>query len=372
MNDNMSVLDNADLETSVANVDKEQIRTLVSKINLNDPALTVTYGAETMTDIARFADSLLAAVRAKDAGEIGNTLADLMIKIKGLDINGLNQKSFLSRLPVIGPLFDHGKKTLAGFNTLADQVEGISEKLQDAIQELVKDISVLEQLYNHNLNYYDTLSLYLAAGQERLEKARHEELPVLREEAAGNPDTMSGQRVRDLADAINRFERRLHDLQLSRTIALQTAPQIRLIQSNNKTLAEKIQTSILSTIPLWKSQMVLALTLQRQKKAAALQKEVSDTTNTLLKDNAAMLESNAIETAREVERSIIDVATIREVQKRLLNSIEETLKITREGRAKRLQTEKELLTMENEMKNKMLSLADVKQQDAIAMAQDNN
>ncbi|MDL2315937.1 toxic anion resistance protein [Desulfovibrio sp. OttesenSCG-928-A18] len=349
---------------------KERVQQLAATINLEDPALTLTYGAQTMNGIATFADGLLSRVKAKDAGPVGDTLTDLLLKVKGIDVTQLAQgkKGFLESLPLIGSLFSSMERTVARFNTLSEQVDSISGKLNEAMVALLKDIEVLEQLYEHNKQFYSDLNLYIEAGKQRLEEAKTVELPRLQEEAAKSADSMTAQKVRDFAEQINRFERRLHDLQISRTITLQTAPQIRLIQNNDQTLAEKIQTSILTTLPIWKGQMVLALSLYSQKGAAKLQKEVSDTTNELLRKNAEMLESATVETAREVERSVVDIETLREVQNRLVSTIEQTLKIAEEGRNKRQDVEKELKHMEEDLRTRLTSLAAQKTQQVIDQA----
>ena len=336
-----------------------RVRELASSIDLNDPALTLTYGADTMNGISRFADDMLSRVRSKDAGPVGETLTELLLKVKDVDLASLSRdkKGFLESLPVIGSLFNSMQRSVARFNTLADQVETIAAKLDESMVGLLRDIEVLEQLYKHNQDFHENLSVYIEAGKARLEEARNTELPRLQKEAEASGNNMDAQKVRDFADKLNRFERRLHDLQLSRTVTVQTAPQIRLIQSNDQTLAEKIQTSILTTIPIWKSQMVLALSLHGQRGAARLQKEVSDTTNELLRQNAEMLETSSVETAREVERSVVDIETLREVQTRLVSTIEQTLAIAEEGRNKRQSVEKELQTMEEDLRVRLTSLA---------------
>lgn len=361
----------APIEDTLPAADASRVQDIVKSINLDDPALTLTYGAQTMTEISRFADDLLGRVRAKDAGPVGDTLTDLLIKVKDLNVTEIAQEKpgFLERLPLVGSLFNSMERTMARFNTLAGQVENISAKLDETMMGLLKDIEVLEQLFEHNKNFHNDLSVYIEAGKQRLEEARNTELPKLRKEAEESGDSMAAQRVRDYAEKLNRFERRLHDLQLSRTITLQTAPQIRLIQSNDQTLAEKIQTSILTTIPIWKSQMVLALSLHSQKGAARLQKEVSDTTNEMLRKNAEMLESATVDTAREVERSVVDVETLREVQQRLISSIEQTLQIAEEGRAKRVAVEKELQTMEEDLRQRLGSLAADKSRQVLEQAE---
>ncbi|WP_303326732.1 toxic anion resistance protein, partial [Bilophila wadsworthia] len=251
---------------------------------------------------------------------------------------------------------------------LSEQIEIIVDKLDEAMIGLLRDIETLEMLYEHNARFHAELTTYIEAGKRKLEEARTVELPRLKAQADASGDLMEAQQVRDLSEQINRFERRLHDLQLSRTITVQTAPQIRIIQSNNRTLAEKIQTSILATIPIWKSQMVLALSLHGQKNAAALQKTVSDTTNDMLRSNAELLEQAAVDTAREVERSVVDIETLREVHEKLIGTIEETLRIAQEGRERRAAAEKELAVMETELKDRLTSLAARKSREEIAAA----
>ncbi len=337
----------------------KNVEELAQSINLNDPALTITYGTQTMNDIASFADNLLGRVRAKDAGPVGDTLTDLMVQVKDLDLEEVagGKKGFLENLPLVGSLFNSAERSIARFKTLAAQVDVISGKLDEAMLGLLRDIEVLEQLYELNKSFHQDLSLYIEAGKTRLEQARAVDLPRMKEEADTTQDSMAAQGVRDFAERLNRFERRLHDLRLSRTITLQTAPQIRLIQSNNQTLAEKIQTSVLATIPIWKSQMVLALSLHGQQNAAKLQQQVADTTNELLRKNAEMLESATVDTARQVERSVVDVETLRGVHARLLSTIEETLRIAQEGKERRASVEKDLESMEQDLRTRLTALA---------------
>lgn len=351
-------------------VEEQRVTDIAKSINLADPSLNITYGTQTMQGISRFADDLLSRVQAKDSGQVGETLADLMVKVKGIDVSEIAGKKggVLANLPIVGSFFNSMERTIANFNTLSEQISAISDKLEQAMVGLLHDITILEQLYKHNEGYHHELSTYLEAGKRKLEEAKTVELPKLQAAAEASEDALEAQKVRDFAEQINRFERRLHDLQLSRTITVQTAPQIRLIQSNNQTLAEKIQTSILSTIPIWKSQMVLALSLQGQQNAALLQKSVADTTNDMLRRNADMLEQATVETARQVERSVVDIETLRDVHRKLVNTIEETLRIAREGREKRAAVEKELEGMEAELKGRLTSLAVRKTRDATAAA----
>ena len=350
--------------------DAARVKDIENSIDIGDPSLTVTYGAQTMQEISRFADDLLSRVRAKDSGQVGETLTDLMVRVKSVDIGeiGGEKRGILERIPVIGSFFNSMERTIAKFNTLAEQVSVITDKLEEAMVGLLHDVNVLQALYDHNANFHRDLTAYIEAGKRKVEDVRNNELPALKAAADASDDSMEAQKVRDLAEQINRFERRLHDLQISRTITVQTAPQIRLIQSNNQTLAEKIQTSILTTIPIWKSQMVLALSIQGQKNAAMLQKSVADTTNDMLRKNAELLEQSSIETAKQVERSVVDIDTLREVQARLVHTIEESMRIAQEGREKRIAAEKELGQMETQLKEKLTSLAARKTQDTIEAA----
>lgn len=342
-------------EVAPLSFDASQVASLASEIKVSDPASVLAYGAKPMGEIARFADTLLTRIRAKDAGEIGEQLSKLVTYIRENDPLSTQEKtgSFLSSLPVVGSLFKRAQKVQIDRQTLAEQVDGIATHLDNSMVNLLRDIETLEQLYAKNYDYYKEVSLYIEAGRQKLEQIKSQDLPALQQQAQASKDMMQAQQVKDLLENINRFERRLHDLDLSKIIAVQTAPQIRMVQSNNQQLAEKIQTSILSTLPIWKSQLVLTMTLDAQRKAAQLQKDVSDTTNDLLRKNAQMLEQSSIATATEVERSIVDVETLREVQSKLVNTIEETLRIASEARTKRTEVEKELSTMEENLRQRL-------------------
>jgi uncharacterized protein YaaN involved in tellurite resistance len=333
-----------------------QVQAIVKEIDIYDPAYSLGFGAKTMQTMSQFSDSLMQQVRAKDAGIIGAQLTDLLQKIKQVDISAFEQKpGFLASLPFVGALFNRIERTMLEYKTLSAQVEDITEKLNDAMVDLLRNISTLEIMFERNRDVFQQITLHIIAGKQRLEQIKQEELPALQAQAASDP--MIAQRVRDLLDGISRFERRLHDLMLSRTIAMQSAPQIRLMQSNSQSLAEKIQSSILSTIPVWKNQIALSLSLQTQRQAAKLQKDVADTTNDLLRRNAEMLQTGTIETAREVERSVVDIETLRDVQSRLLNTIEESVKIAADARQRRQEVEKELGTMETDLRTRLAAIA---------------
>lgn len=338
--------------------DQQQLDEIVAQIDITDPVLSIAYGAKTMNAMSRFSESMMQEVRAKDAGEIGQQLTTMLSKVKSIDLTVFEQKKgLLESLPLIGKMFSKLERTLMEYQTLAQQVDTISNKLQDTIVELLRNIATLEQLFIRNSEYFKQISLHIIAGKKKIEQIQATDLPQAQAKAEQSGDAMDAQLVRDLVNGIQRFERRLHDLLLSRTFAIQTAPQIRLMQNNSQSLAEKIQSSILTTIPIWKSQIVLALSLNSQHQAAKLQKDVADTTNEMLRRNAEMLELGSIETATEVERSIIDIDTLRDVQNRLLNTLEETLSIASNARQRRAEVEKELGGMEQELRTKLASIA---------------
>ncbi len=353
--------------------DKAKLEKAASEINFKDPSLTLSYGSKSMDAIAKFADSILSRVKVRDSGEVGGELSTLLGKVRGVNVSAIAEKpSALASLPLIGRLFDRTQAVMSRFSTVSEEIGKIKEKLEDSQLSLLKDIEVLEQLYARNGEFYQDLTAYIQAGKAELERARNEDLKNLEEKAKQTGDSFDAQAVRDFAETLNRFERRLHDLALSRTIAIQTAPQIRLIQNNDRVLADKIQTSILTTIPVWKNQLVLALSLKGQTAAAQLQKDVADTTNALLKKNAEMLHDSTVATARESERALVDVETLREVQGKLISSIEETLAIAAEGHEKRVKAEAEIAAMESDLKSRLTDLAVRSREQAISQAEGRN
>lgn len=338
--------------------EQDEVQRLVEQIDITDPVLSIAYAAKTMNSISRFSEALMQEVRAKDAGAIGEQLTDLLGKVKAVDLSAFGEKkSLLASLPLLGRLFNKIERTMAEYQTLAQQVDNISKKLEQTMVELLRNIATLEQLFTHNREFFQQINLHIIAGKQKLALIQNGELRLAQEKAAHSSDAMDAQYVRDLVEGVQRFERRLHDLMMSRTIAVQTAPQIRLMQSNSQSLAEKIQSSILTTIPVWKSQIVLALSLNSQRQAAKLQKDVADTTNDMLRRNAELLQTGTLETAREVERSLVDVETLRDVQGRLLSTIEDTVTIASEARVRRAEVEKELAGMEQELRSRLAAIA---------------
>ncbi|WP_412033857.1 toxic anion resistance protein [Rahnella laticis] len=348
-----------DTQTPAISAEEQQkIDEIAAQIDITDPVISIAYGAKTLNAMSRFNESLMQEVRAKDAGEVGAQLTDLLSKVKGIDLTVFDQKKgLLESIPLLGKLFNKVERTLLEYQTLARQVDTLSEKLQDTITELLRNIATLEQLFIRNREYFKDISLHIMAGKKKIEQIQSEVIPAAQAKAQASGDAMDAQNVRDLLEGIQRFERRLSDLMLTRTMSIQTAPQIRLMQSNSQSLAEKIQSSILTTIPVWKSQIVLALSLNSQRQAAKLQKDVADTTNAMLRRNAELLQTGSIETATEVERSIVDVETLRDVQGRLLSTLEDTMNIASNARARRAEVEKELGTMEQELRTKLASIA---------------
>ena len=332
--------------------EKQKVQAIKDEINLMDSSTPLTFGAPAQKEIAQFSDSILAKVRTKDSGEVGDLLNSLVAKVKGFDVS--EKKSFVSKIPILGNLVDKGENLMQGYEKLSTQVEKIQAGLERSKVKLMEDVVMFDTLYEKNLNYFKDLQLYIRAGEEKLDEMRNVTLPKLKNQAAQKNDPMAVQVVADFEQSVDRFEKKVHDLKLSKTIAIQTAPQIRLIQNNDRILIDRVQSAIYHTIPLWKNQMVIALGLTRQQEVIQMQRAVSDATNNLLRRNAEMLKQNTIDTARENERGIVDVETVKKVNEDLIASIEETVKIQQEGRAKRAAAEKELVAIEGKLKDALL------------------
>ncbi|HRX15954.1 MAG TPA: toxic anion resistance protein [Spirochaetota bacterium] len=334
--------------------DLAKIEEIKKGFNIDNSDEVIGYGVGAQREISDFSDTILDQVRSKDSGFVGEVLTDLMVTVKDIDVDSLSTKgSFMSSLPIIGDMMDKAKRFIARYDKLSVQIEKIIEELEKARMNLLKDITLLDNLYEKNLSYLKNLDLYIAAGEDKIEELNTTVLPQYKQKADQTNDPADAQRYHDLAQLINRFEKKLHDLKLSRMISIQTAPQVRLIQNGDQVLVEKIQSSILNTIPLWKNQIVIAITLFRQDKALKLQKEISETTNNLLKKNSEMLKDGTIEVAKESERGIVEIETLKKVNNDLLSTIEETIKIQQEGKTKRKNAEVELIKLESELKTKL-------------------
>lgn len=340
---------------SISPEDKAKIEQVMNSIDVTDSQFVLQYGVAAQSQIASFADNILNEVRAKDSGEVGEVLSTLMLRVKDMDVDSLKKGGSGFKMPFFGGLMDSGKKFAAKYQKLGSEIEDITEQLDKARISLLKDISVMDMMFDKNLDYIGNLNLHIAAGSLKLKDLRANVIPAMQQRVNETGDTLEAQKLNDMLQLTDRFEKKIHDLKLSRMIALQTAPQIRLIQNNNQVLVEKIQSSILNTIPLWKNQIVIALSLNRQEKALSMQREVTDTTNMLLSKNSEMLKISSIGVAKENERGIVDIETLKKVNVDLITTIEETLRIQKEGHEKRMVAEQELIAIENELKTKLIS-----------------
>ena len=345
------------VRTQVEELTPEQrarVEELKNSIDLMDSQTALQYGVGAQRNISSFSDNILAQVRSKDSGYVGELMSDLVLKVKDVGVDQLDD-GILDKIPFLKNASRAVKKFMQRYEKLEVQIDRIEQQLDQARMQMLKDITMFDGLYEKNLEYFQELQIYIAAGEEKLKELRETTLPRLHEEASAKGDPMSAQVVRDFEDTVNRFEKKIHDLKLSKTIAIQTAPQIRLIQNNDKMLVDKIQTAILSTIPLWKSQIVIALGLHRQETVLQMQRSVTDATNTLLIKNAELLKQNSVDVARESERGIVDLETLKKVNEDLISTIEETIKIQQEGMAARQNAEVELTGIEERLKQTLLS-----------------
>ncbi|TXC90928.1 toxic anion resistance protein [Metabacillus litoralis] len=326
---------------------------LAEQIDPTNQQAIALYGTQAQSKLMNFSHSMLDHVQKKDTGEIGEIIGDLMKKLEQVSPDDLKteKRGLISKM--FGKVSNSIQEVLTKYQKTGVQIDRISVKLDHSKNSLLNDINILEQLYEKNKEYFHGLNIYIAAGELKLEELETKTIPELKKKAESTQDQMAYQEVNDLMQFADRLEKRTHDLVLSRQITMQSAPQIRLIQSANQALVEKIQSSITTAIPLWKNQVAIALTLLRQKDAVEAQKLVSKTTNDLLLKNAEMLKVNTLETARENERGLVDVDTLKKVQEHLVSTLEETLRIQAEGRAKRLQAEQDLALMETDLKKKL-------------------
>ena len=340
--------------------DRQKVLDDAAQINISDSQSVIQYGSLAQSDISKFSDAILDQIRAKDSGEVGEVLNDLLGKVQEVNVDSIDpsqQKGF-SLSKMLGGFKREANKFISRYDKISVQIEKIIDQLDRAKLQLIRDLAALDTMYEKNLDYLSQLDIYIMAGSLKLKELNDKALPQLKEKAARTGDAMDAQRVRDMAELIGRFEKKIHDLKLSRMIAIQTAPQIRLIQSNDQTLVEKIQSSIMNTIPIWKNPIAIAITMLRQQSALKLQRDVTNTTNDLLARNSEMLKTSSIDIARENERGIVDIETLKKVNEDLITTLEETLKIQQDGRVKRAQAETELKTMEDDIKRKLLELKD--------------
>lgn len=344
---------NAQVE-SLTPEERQQVDTIKDSIDLVNSNAIVQYGSGAQKNIANFSNSVLSTVKSTDPAVAGDLLNDLVKRVKAFEDENDEDKGFFASLPVVGSLFKKGEALTKSYTTLAAQIDKIQAGLDNQKMTLMKDIAMFDGLYDKNLEYFKQLQLYIQAGEEKIQELNQTTIPKLEAQAQVSDNPMAVQVVQDFKDAVSRFEKKVHDLKISKTIAIQTAPQIRIIQNNDKILVDRIQSAIYNTIPLWKNQMVLALGLGRQKEALEMQQAVSNTTNELLKRNAAMLKQNSHDTAVENERSIVDIETVKQVNEDLISTIEDTLRIQQEGRQKRQAAEAELVQIEDRLREALL------------------
>ncbi|PAY11373.1 toxic anion resistance protein [Bacillus sp. 7705b] len=336
---------------------KEKAYQLAEQIDHNNMNSIVLYGSQAQSKLLNFSHTMIDHVQKKDVGEIGEILGELMKKLEQVNPDELQskKKGFLARM--FGKVSHSLQEVLSKYQKTSVQIDRISLKLEHSKNALLSDNKLLEQLYDKNKEYFSALNVYIAAGELKLDELRTKTIPELKRQAESSEhNQMAVQEVNDLIQFADRLDKRVHDLLLSRQITIQSAPQIRLIQNTNQALAEKIQSSIVTAIPLWKNQVAIALTLLRQRNAVDAQQKVSDTTNELLLKNAELLKTNTIETVKANERGIVDIDTLKKVQESLISTLEETLTIQEEGRLKRRQAEEELMMMEGDLKQKLLAI----------------
>ncbi len=332
--------------------EQKAVEDFAQKIDITDTGVVLQYGAAAQKKVADFSDATLASVRTKDLGEVGNMLSELVVELKGLDFGEEEKRGFFGfRKKVANKLAE----LKADYAKAEVNVDKITEALQNHQVVLLKDVSMLDKMYDKNQDYFKELTMYIIAGKQRLEQC-NVTLNELKAKAAESSRPEDAQAANDYANLINRFDKKLYDLQLTRMISIQMAPQIRMLQNNDSLLIEKIQTSIVNTIPLWKSQMVLALGLAHSQQALEAERSVTNLTNELLKKNSEMLKTGTVEIAKESERGIVDMETLRQTNQNLIYTLEEVQRIQTEGTAKRREAEAELGRIEVELKNKLLEL----------------
>ncbi len=334
---------------SLPEKDREAVLSFVKKIDITDSNAISNYGAESQNKIAAFSDSVLKNVKTKDTGEAGKLLTNLVAEIKSFDAEA-NEKPGL-----FGSIKKQLAKLGANYSKVETNVDKIASALENHRRVLMKDVAMFDEMYDNNYNYYRELSMYIIAGKKKIEEINQTLIPALRQKAEDTKDEIDAQKLNDAMNAINRFEKKLHDLSLSRMVSIQMAPQIRLIQGNDTQLVDKIQSSIVNAIPLWKNQIVIALGLANAKAALEAQKKVSDMTNELLKKNSEMLKQGSLEIAEESEKSIISIETVQATNKNLIETINGVIEIQRVGKEKRAEAEQQLTVLENEFKAALLT-----------------
>ncbi|MBR4945119.1 MAG: toxic anion resistance protein [Peptococcaceae bacterium] len=343
-----------DMKDALTTEEQQAVDAFAKQIDVTNANQVLMYGANAQKNIADFSENALNNVRNKDLGEVGEALSSLVVELKSLDFDEEEEKGLFSKL------FRKGKNQLdelkAQFSEVEVNVDKISAILEQHQIALMKDVAMFDEMYELNLQYYKELTMYILAGRKRLEEVRATDVEALRQKAAATGSAEDAQAYNDLVNMCNRFEKKLHDLEMSRMVSIQMGPQTRMLQNNDVMMIEKIQSSLVNTIPLWKSQMVLALGLENARKATEAQAAVSAMTNELLKKNAEKLKQGSIDIAKEAERSIIDIETLQHTNEQLISTLDEVMQIQRDGAQKRQEAEAELRRIEGELKAKLTEL----------------
>ncbi|MBQ2837518.1 MAG: toxic anion resistance protein [Peptococcaceae bacterium] len=339
----------------LTDAEQNMVAEFAKQIDVTNANQILMYGAGAQQNIANFSENALNNVRNKDLGEIGDALSGLVVELRTLDFDDSDEEK-----GIFAKLFRKGKNQLEELKAQYTEVEGNVDKITAVLEQhqiaLLKDVAMLDEMYALNLQYYKELSMYIIAGRKRLEEVRANDVETLRQKAAASGNAEDAQAYNDLVNMCDRFEKKLHDLELSRTVSLQMGPQTRMLQNNDVMMVEKIQSSLVNTIPLWKSQMVLALGLENARRATEAQTAVSEMTNELLKRNADKLKQGSVEIAKEAERSIIDIETLQYTNEQLIATLDEVMQIQRDGAVKRKEAEAELRRIEGELKAKLMEL----------------
>ncbi len=336
--------------------EKEAIEEFNSKLDVTDNTQILQFGAAAQNKISKFSDEILENVRTKDTGEVGDELSKLVAELKSFDKAVTDTESMNVLEKIFSSVKKEVDKLIAKYTKVEKNVDTIESALEKQRLQMLKDITMFDHMYEKNLEYFKEISLYIIAGEKKLEELREKVLPELQEKAKLSGDQLDIQKVNDMENIINRFEKKLYDLKTTRLISIQMAPQIRLLQSNEAELVEKIQSSITNTIPLWKNQMVLALGINRAKVALESQKAVSELTNDMLKKNSETLKQGSIKIAEESERAIVDIETLRKTNQDIIETLNKVVEIHKNGRIKRQESEKELEALEKELKDNLLEI----------------
>ena len=337
--------------------DKAKVEKIKNELDLRDSAATNLYGVATQNNIAEFSNEILSKVRAKDAGEVGELMTNLLVKVRNVNYDeeegGFLKKLFLGGKTKI-------ERYLASYDDLSGQIDSITSTLQNEQKDLLKQVQLFDRLYQQNLDYYNELEIHVLAGEEKIKEMRQNQLPSLYEQAKKSDNPMASQVVSDLEANVDRFEKKVHDLKISQTLAMQTAPQIKLIQNNDQLLVNKITDAVNHTIPLWKSQTIIALGLAKQEDVLKIQKEISDTTNEMIRDNAKKLKQTTLDVRKEAERSTVDIETLEAANKELIETIQGSIEISNKAKEQRKLSEEKMTQIKQELKEALVSAMDEK------------